>query len=172
MISQSGKKILEKFVSSAKNLLMQNITELLQQYYGIWIDGHSIPVEQLSNQDPDIVHTAKMLRERLKHLLAALPENQNDKERLAVGQLIAEQAFTQLNRFSALRMCEERGLILESIHGGYDSVGFQSFDAISQVIGMPQYDRYKWYLHSIFDELSIELPAVFDRFSPYGLIFL
>lgn len=45
MISQSGKKILEKFVSSAKNLLMQNITELLQQYYGIWIDGHSIPVE-------------------------------------------------------------------------------------------------------------------------------
>lgn len=171
MISQSGKKILEKFVSSAKNLLMQNITELLQQYYGIWIDGHSIPVEQLSNQDPDIVHTAKMLRERLKHLLAALPENQNDKERLAVGQLIAEQAFTQLNRFSALRMCEERGLILESIHGGYDSVGFQSFDAISQVIGMPQYDRYKWYLHSIFDELSVELPAVFDRFSPYGLIF-
>lgn len=171
MISQSGKKILEKFVSSAKNLLMQNITELLQQYYGIWIDGHSIPVEQLSNQDPDIVHTAKILRERLKHLLAALPENQNDKERLAVGQLIAEQAFTQLNRFSALRMCEERGLILESIHGGYDSVGFQSFDAISQVIGMPQYDRYKWYLHSIFDELSIELPAVFDRFSPYGLIF-
>lgn len=171
MISQSGKKILEKFVSSAKNLLMQNITELLQQYYGIWIDGHSISVEQLSNQDPDIVHTAKMLRERLKHLLAALPENQNDKERLAVGQLIAEQAFTQLNRFSALRMCEERGLILESIHGGYDSVGFQSFDAISQVIGMPQYDRYKWYLHSIFDELSIELPAVFDRFSPYGLIF-
>ena len=144
---------------------------MLQQYYGIWIDGHSIPVEQLSNQDPDIVHTAKMLRERLKHLLAALPENQNDKERLAVGQLIAEQAFTQLNRFSALRMCEERGLILESIHGGYDSVGFQSFDAISQVIGMPQYDRYKWYLHSIFDELSIELPAVFDRFSPYGLIF-
>lgn len=72
MISQSGKKILEKFVSSAKNLLMQNITELLQQYYGIWIDGHSIPVEQLSNQDPDIVHTAKMLRERLKHLLAVL----------------------------------------------------------------------------------------------------
>ena len=171
MISQSGKKILEKFVSSAKNLLMQNITELLQQYYGIWIDGHSIPVEQLSYQDPDIVHTAKMLRERLKHLLAALPENQNDKERLAVGQLITEQAFTQLNRFSALRMCEERGLILESIHGGYDSVGFQSFDAISQVIGMPQYDRYKWYLHSIFDELSIELPAVFDRFSPYGLVF-
>ena len=95
MISQNAKKVLERFVSSAKNLLMQNVTELLQQYYGIWADGHTIPVEQLANQDTDIVHTARMLRERMKHLLAALPETEANKERLAVGQLIAEQAFTQ-----------------------------------------------------------------------------
>ena len=171
MISQNAKKVLERFVSSAKNLLMQNVTELLQQYYGIWADGHTIPVEQLANQDTDIVHTAHMLRERMKHLLAALPETEANKERLAVGQLIAEQAFTQLNRFCALRMCEERDLILESVRAGYDSVGFQSYDAIAQQTAMPKYNRYKWYLHSIFDELSIELPAVFDRFSPYGLVF-
>ncbi len=171
MISQNAKKVLERFVSSAKNLLMQNVTELLQQYYGIWADGHTIPVEQLANQDTDIVHTARMLRERMKHLLAALPETEANKERLAVGQLIAEQAFTQLNRFCALRMCEERDLILESVRVGYESVGFQSYDAIAQQTGMPKYNRYKWYLHSIFDELSIELPAVFDRFSPYGLVF-
>ena len=171
MISQGGKKILERFVSTAKNLLMQNITELLQQHYGIWADGHSIAVEKLANQDTDIVHTARMLRERLKHLQASLPETESDKERLAVGQLIAEQAFTQLNRFCALRMCEERDLILESIRGGYDAVGFQSYDAIAQTVGVSKYNRYKWYLHSIFDELSIELPAVFDRYSPYGLIF-
>lgn len=171
MISQNAKKVLERFVSSAKNLLMQNVTELLQQYYGIWAHGHTIPVEQLANQDTDIVHTARMLRERMKHLLAALPETEANKERLAVGQLIAEQAFTQLNRFCALRMCEERDLILESVRAGYDSVGFQSYDAIAQQTAMPKYNRYKWYLHSIFDELSIELPAVFDRFSPYGLVF-
>ena len=171
MISQNAKKVLERFVSSAKNLLMQNVTELLQQYYGIWADGHTIPVEQLANQDTDIVHTARMLRERMKHLLAALPETEANKERLAVDQLIAEQAFTQLNRFCALRMCEERDLILESVRAGYDSVGFQSYDAIAQQTAMPKYNRYKWYLHSIFDELSIELPAVFDRFSPYGLVF-
>ena len=29
----------------------------------------------------------------------------------------------------------------------------------------------KWYIYSIFDELSVELPAVFNRFSPYCLIF-
>ena len=171
MISQGGKKILERFVSTAKNLLMENVTQMLQQHYGIWADGHSIPVEQLPNQDTDNIHTARMLRERLKHLLAALPEEKTEKEKLAVGQLISEQAFTQLNRFCALRMCEERDLILESIRGGYDSVGFQSYDAIASQVAAPKYERYKWYLHSIFDELSVELPAVFNRFSPYGLVF-
>lgn len=171
MISQGGKKILERFVTNAKNLLMQNITELLQQYYGIWADGHSIAVESLPNQDTDIVHTARMLRERLAHLLAALPENKTNKEKLAVGQLISEQAFTQLNRFCALRMCEERDLILESIRHGYDSGGFQGYDAVASLVPTSKYQRYKWYLQSIFDELSIELPAVFDRYSPYGLVF-
>ena len=36
MISQNGKKIIERFVLAAKNLLMQNVTEMLQQWYGIW----------------------------------------------------------------------------------------------------------------------------------------
>ncbi len=113
MISQNGKKILERFVVAAKQLLMSNMTQLLQQHYGIWADdGHTIPVEQLPCQDTDIVHTARMLRDRLAHIEATLPEDDGGKARIAVGQLIAEQAFTQLNRFCALRMCEERDLIL------------------------------------------------------------
>lgn len=173
MISQNGKKIIERFVSAAKNLLMQNVTEMLQQWYGIWTDGHTIGVEQLPSQDTDIVHTARMLRDRLQHLMAALPDTDTDadKERQAVGQLVAEQAFTQLNRFCALRMCEERDLIMESIRGGYESAGFMAYDSIAQSVGANRYERYRCYLLSVFDELSIELPAVFDRFSPFGLLF-
>lgn len=173
MISQNGKKIIERFVSAAKNLLMQNVTEMLQQWYGIWADGHTIGVEQLPSQDTDIVHTARMLHDRLQHLMAALPDTDTDadKERQAVGQLVAEQAFTQLNRFCALRMCEERDLIMESIRGGYESAGFLAYDSIAQNVGASRYERYRCYLLSVFDELSIELPAVFDRFSPFGLLF-
>ena len=173
MISQNGKKIIERFVSAAKNLLMQNVTEMLQQWYGIWADGHTIGVEQLPSQDTDIVHTARMLRDRLQHLMAALPDTDTDadKERQAVGQLVAEQAFTQLNRFCALRMCEERDLIMESIRGGYESAGFMAYDSIAKSVGASRYERYRCYLLSVFDELSIELPAVFDRFSPFGLLF-
>ena len=173
MISQNGKKIIERFVLAAKNLLMQNVTEMLQQWYGIWADGHTIGVEQLPSQDTDIVHTARMLRDRLQHLMAALPDtdSDSDKERQAVGQLVAEQAFTQLNRFCALRMCEERDLIMESIRGGYESAGFMAYDSIAQSVGASRYERYRCYLLSVFDELSIELPAVFDRFSPFSLLF-
>lgn len=171
MISQNGKKIIERFVSAAKQLLMQNVTEVLQQWYGIWADGHTIGVEQLPSQDTDVVHTARMLRDRLQHLQAALPDTDANKERLAVSQLVAEQAFTQLNRFCALRMCEERELIMGSIRGGYESDGFMAYDSIAQASGASRYERYRWYLLSVFDELSIELPAVFDRFSPYGLLF-
>lgn len=162
---------MERFVAAAKNLLMQNVTEQLQQFYGIWADGHTIPVEQLPSQDTDRQHTARMLRDRIAHLMAALPDDATNKERDAVGQLIAEQAFTQLNRFCAVRMCEERQLILESVHNGYDAEGFLSYDAIAAQVPAPRFERYRWYLLSVFDELSIELPAVFDRFSPYGLVF-
>lgn len=171
MISQNGKKIIERFVSAAKQLLMQNVTEMLQQWYGIWADGHTIGIEQLPSQDTDIVHTARMLRDRLQHLQASLPDTDTNKEKTAVGQLVAEQAFTQLNRFCALRMCEERELIMESIRGGYESAGFMAYDSVAQTIGASRYERYRWYLLSVFDELSIELPAVFDRFSPFGLLF-
>ncbi len=60
---------------------MQNVTEMLQQWYGIWADGHTIGVEQLPSQDTDIVHTARMLRDRLQHLMAALPDTDTDADK-------------------------------------------------------------------------------------------
>ena len=167
MISQGGKSILVRFVTAAKDLLMSNVTAMLQQHYGIWKDdGHAIAVTQLPNQDTETIHTAKMLRERLRHIKSILPEAAANKDRSAVEQLIAEQAFTILNRFCALRMCEERELILPSVGNGFASSGFAAFDYIAQQLQLPQYERYKMYIESIFDELSIELPSVFDRYSP------
>lgn len=172
MISQSGKNILQSFVSKTKDLLLKNTITILQAQYGIWQDGHTIPVEKLSTNDTEIIHVARMLRERLKHITNSLPDTTVDKDRVAVDQLIAEQAFTILNRFCALRMCEERELIFESIRNGYNSAGFISYDAVTGGGAAGNlFTRYKWYIYSIFDELSVELPAIFNRFSPYCLIF-
>lgn len=172
MISQSGKNIVQQFVTKTKDLLLKNTITILQSQYGIWQDGHTIPVEKISTKDTEVIHTARMLRERLKHISNSLPDTASNKDKTAVEQLVAEQAFTILNRFCALRMCEERELIFESIRNGYNSAGFESYDAVTGggAVGN-RFTRYKWYIYSIFDELSVELPAVFDRFSPYCLIF-
>ena len=121
MISQSGKNIVQQFVTKTKDLLLKNTITILQAQYGIWQDGHTIPVERLSAKDTEVIHVARMLRERLKHIINSLPDTTSDKDKAAVEQLVAEQAFTILNRFCALRMCEERELIFESIRNGYNS---------------------------------------------------
>ena len=90
----------------------------------------------------------------------------------AVRQLIREQAFTILNRFAAVRMSEERNIIRESIRKGYNSEGFLVYDQLTGgAKTADQFTRYTWYIGHVFDELAIDLPAVFDRFSPYALLF-
>lgn len=171
MISTSGRKILMQFVSDVKTLLTNNIIATLQQHYGIWADGRVIPVGQLTTSDANVVYRARMLRGRLQYIKNSLPTDSANIDMKAVQQLTAEQAFTILNRFCAVRMCEERELIMPSIADGYDSAGFVSYDMVTgQGAVGTRYERYCWYIQSLYDELSIELPSVFDRYSPYGLM--
>lgn len=171
MISTSGRKILMQFVSEVKTLLTNNVIATLQQHYGIWADGRVIPVGQLTTNDANVVYRARMLRGRLQYIKNSLPADSANVDAKAVQQLSAEQAFTILNRFCAVRMCEERELVMPSIAKGYDSAGFESYDMVTgQGAVGSRYERYCWYLQSVFDGLSIELPSVFDRYSPYGLL--
>lgn len=171
MISTSGRKILMQFVSDVKALLTNNIIATLQHHYGIWADGRVIPVGQLPTSNADVVYRARMLRGRLQYIKNSLPADSAHIDMKAVRQLTAEQAFTILNRFCAVRMCEERGLVMPSIAEGYDSAGFVSYDMVTgQGAVGTRYERYCWYMQSLYDELSIELPSVFDRYSPYGLM--
>jgi len=160
-----------KLVQDIKRLLVKEVASQLQQFYGIRPDGTMLMVEQLPSIKPDVLHTARLLRQRIDYIKSNSPSEKN-KDVEAINQLLNEQAFSILNRFATLRMAEERGIIKETIRNEYNSEGFQIFDSITgQGAVAEQFIRYKWYLHSIFDELAIDLPSVFDRFSPYALIF-
>lgn len=167
----SRKKLL-KLVQDSKRILFEEIKDQLQQYYGIFPQtGQVVAIEELTTNDADILYKAKLLRDRLKYLANNLADSKNENIE-SVEQLIREQAFTVLNRLAALRMAEERGIIRESIKNSYTSEGFQVYDSITgQGATTNIYTRYKWYLYAIYDELSIDLPSVFDKFSPYAIIF-
>lgn len=178
MITKAARSKIESFVRSAKALLTDFVAKRLQGEYGIWTDGSIIPVAELTATDSDARHTASLLRQRISHIKDTLPDSAEadtaeDRQRTAtaIGQLIAEQAFTLLNRMAAIRMAGERGIIQPAIDRGFDSDGFTQYDAVTGGSSVaPTFDRYTWYVYSVFDELSIELPGVFNRYSPYGLI--
>lgn len=157
-------------VQAAKKLLMDEFKNQLQQFYGIRSNGTCLLVEELPSRDASVIETARLLRQRLKYLEEGIAEK--DKASEAVRQLVREQAFTILNRFAAMRMAEERNIIRESIRNGYNSEGFQVYDQLTGgARTADQFLRYTWYIKAVFDELAIDLPAVFDRFSPYALLF-
>ena len=99
MISQSGKSVIERFVTRAKTLLTDNVTALLQQHYGIWMDGRQLAVEELPTGDTTILHTAKLLRDRLQHIQNALPANTANAERIAV---VEEEHIVELGSHEEL----------------------------------------------------------------------
>ena len=159
---------IKSFVQSTKRLLMREFAAQIQQHYGIRLDGSYLMVEELTTKDGSIIQTARLLRERLSYLESTIAGTNKKEE--AVEQLIREQAFTILNRIAAIRMAEERNIIPETIKKGYNSEGFQVFDQLSGgAQTAEQFERYTWFLNAMFDELAIDLPAVFDRFSPYAL---
>lgn len=169
-LTQGARKKIQSFVQSAKVLLIREFASQLQQYYGIRPDGSYVMVEELTTHDAAIMQTARLLRERLNYLEGTIAGENKAEE--AVEQLVREQAFTILNRFAALRMAEERKIIQEAIRNGYQSEGFQVFDQLTGGARTAEvFERYTWFLKANFDELAIDLPAVFDRFSPYALLF-
>lgn len=169
-LTQGARNKIRSVVQSAKKLLMNEFESQLQQYYGIRPDGSYLLVEELTTRKASEIETARLLRQRLHYLEEGIAGTNKAHE--AVRQLIREQAFTILNRFAAVRMSEERNIIRESICQGFKSEGFLVYDQLTGgAKTADEFTRYTWYLGHVFDELAIDLPAVFDRFSPYALLF-
>ena len=169
-LTQGARNKIKSIVQSAKKLLMKEFESQLQQYYGIRPDGTYLLVEELTSREASVIETARLLRQRLHYLEEGIAGSNKAPE--AVRQLIREQAFTILNRFAAVRMSEERNIVRESIRKGYNSEGFLVYDQLTGgAKTTEQFTRYNWYIGHVFDELAIDLPTVFDRFSPYALLF-
>jgi hypothetical protein len=151
---------LAKMVADARELLKNEFTQQLQELYGIQPDG------KITAQ----CDIARVLRERVVHISGSLGAGKKPL-RAAVDRMTREQSFSVLNRFAALRMCEERGLLQQCVGGELQSKGFQVYlqTAGSGLGG--QYERFRTFIFSIFDEIAIDLGILFDRFSPFGLLF-
>jgi hypothetical protein len=82
----------------------------------------------------------------------------------SVADYLRDAAFTTLNRFIALKMLEARELTRECITKGEQSAGYIEFCGMAPGLPLlPDSAGYRFYIESLFDELSTEVKVLFDR---------
>lgn len=173
---QSTRNRLQKFVSDARKLLSEEFTKQLQNTYGLDPNtGVVASLDELPGLSPSQSQTATLLRDTLEHYLATSHKSAPYEDKSLViatlDRIVREQAFTVLNRLAALRMAESRNFVMESISQGYQSKGFQLYQRIAGSSLGETGQAYQVYLFSMFDELSLDLAVLFDRYSSQGRLF-
>jgi len=168
---QPTRNRLAKFVAEARGLLTAEFTRQMQQVHGMDPDtGQVTEMERLNHLNDADRETARLLRETMDHYLAVTPRSAKAVQDV-LDRIVREQAFTVLNRLCALRMAEARALLIESIAKGAQSKGFQPYARLAGTALGQTGDAYQCYLFSLFDEFALDLPVLFDRFSPQGRLF-
>lgn len=170
---QTTRNRLQKFVSSAREILSDEFTRQLQAVYGMDPQqGTVAESSSLKHLDDHQRQIADQLRETFEHYLANTPgRGDKDRAKHVLDRIVREQAFTVLNRLAALRMAEARGFLIESIGNGQSSQGFQLYKYACETALGETGDAYSHYLFALFDEFALDLAALFERNSPQGRLF-
>jgi len=163
---------LQRFVSDARNTLTDDFTRQLQQSFGMDpLTGEVSDLTSLKHLDDQKLETAVILREIMDHYLAGEAKRSETVRKSVLERIVREQAFTILNRLSALRMMESRGLLRESVGKGIQSQAFVLYQRVANGALGDTSETYDCFLLSLFDLFAADLPALFDRYSPQSCLF-
>lgn len=162
---------LASMVGDCRRLLTDDIRDQLQVVYGLQPDGSAIAVASLTRLDERGQMVAHALRLWQEHLASTEPETEPQRRQGAFDRLAHETAFTVLNRLAALRMCEQRGHVIECVRRGMESDGFVLYERFSEGVLGGRGETYQIFLERMFAELSVDLGALFDLDAPQSLVF-
>ena len=169
---QKTRNALAKMVGDARRILHADLAEQLQGIYGLQPDGSALDVVELVHLGPEGQAIAEELRTWQAHLASSATEpTEQGRRTAAFRRMVHEAAFTTLNRLAAIRMAEERDLVIESVRKGPASDGFRLFERLSGAALGDRDDAYATFLGLLFDELAVELGVLFERHSPGGRLF-
>ena len=157
-------KAIERFVRKQSRELTEDIREQLN-LYGVGNDGTLLPAERLAHLPEQEAFVARQLRQSVAHRAASM------KRKDAVETVVREQVFTVLHRVVALRMAEEREAIPQTVSAGMQSEGFGVYLINIGSSSLGRFEWYREYLFAVLDELSLELPVLFDRYRAEGVLF-
>jgi hypothetical protein len=182
-MTPAERSLLRLFVSDARAALYRDFEQQLPAY-GIFFqlavgaagalpaytNLHLTAPADLPNADRATRALAARLQERLQYLATTLPGTAPQLAS-ALPRLLLEQAYTFLNRLTALRLAEEREIVMECLRRGQQSEGFVELFSLYTDRAYETGDaRYAAFVRANFDRLARELPGLFGAYSPYGLL--
>ena len=165
------RNLLAKMVAACRRRLTEDVTDQLRGTFGLHPDGTVLPLQKLTHLNEEEAAAARRLRESLDHYAAGAAGTPSAHRKAAYERLVLEISFTALNRLAALRLCEERGLVVECVRKGTASDGFRLFERVSGGALGTRYETYRVFLECLFDELALDLGVLFDRFTPQSAVF-
>lgn len=161
---------LSKMVASCRRLLTEDVTDQLRGQFGMHPEGTILAIDRLDLAE-DEKAAAESLRDLLDHFAAGEAGRAEERRRRAYDRLVLEISFTALNRLAALRLCEERGLVVECVRQGTASDGFRLFERVAGGALGSRYQTYRVFIDGLFDELAQDLGVLFDRTTPQTVVF-
>jgi len=165
------RNLLAKTVTACRRRLTEDVTDQLRGVFGLHPDGTMLALDKLTHLSPDQTATAHRLRDLLDHYTAVAAGKEPDRRKASNERMVLEISFTMLNRLAALRLCEERGLVVECVRQGTASDGFRLFERISSGALGGRYETYKVFMECLFDEFALDLGVLFDRMTPQSAVF-
>jgi predicted RNA methylase len=165
-VEQSLRNALQRATQQLRTLLEK---EFVDQLAGIYDIRRDEPISERPGKhlhDGDQLLTRSRLVEAVRHKIATGRNRQQ-----AVDDYVREAAFTTLNRFVALKLLENRGLVQECVSRGDLSSGYKEFTGLAPELALlPDGSGYRLYLECLFDEIGTGVKVLFDRRDPAALL--
>lgn len=162
---------LRKTVINCRKALESSIGDELEGNYGIYRNGKIDEESFINHLSEEEKEFRKQLLVYIKHI-----ESGGFGLKKAIEQMIREVSYTHLNRLSAYKMMEVRGLIKETVSRGLNSNGFKFYlvdhnDDEHLWNRGHQYAAYKHYLEWLGGKLSEEIGVLFSPHDPANRLF-
>ncbi|QAU48835.1 Eco57I restriction-modification methylase domain-containing protein [Bradyrhizobium guangzhouense] len=163
-MDKDTRNAIERATQRIRRLLQEDFAEQLDAVFDVRQDGR---IADEGGQH--LTGRQLILRDRI---VAAIEHKRRAgmKQADAVRDYVRDAAFTNLNRFAALKMLEPRGLVSQCISRGENSIGFTEFCGLAPALKTADGAGYRFYIESIFDELSTEVKVLFDRRDPASVL--
>lgn len=136
-LNDDQRKAIHEFALNARELMIEETAELLEGRFGLHTDGTLEPLDNLPHltDNPEAQETYRRLERYIQ-----VAREEGEKSTDAVTRLIKETAFTWVNRLSAFKMMEARGLIRQTVSRGSDSNAFKFY--LADPKHEADYERY------------------------------